>query len=217
MQSVIRRLIPALAAGLAALAFVPGALAQQPYTEVVPPVATAAKGKVEVVEFFWYECPHCYDLEPALSKWVAALPKDVEFVRVPATFNERWNVSARVFYTLEAMRLLPKLHGALFNAIHEGGLRITDERQRADWLRRQGVDEAKFQATFSSPAVESRLKRADALVAAAKIEGVPTLMIDGRYLVSAGGSIKTNEQMLEVADSLIAQRRKAGAAATKKK
>jgi len=84
-------------------------------------------------------------------------------------------------------------------------------------LRRQGVDEAKFQTTFSSPAVESRLKRADALVAAAKIEGVPALMIDGRYLVSAGGEIKSNEQMLEVASSLIAQRRKTSAAATKKK
>jgi thiol:disulfide interchange protein DsbA len=210
-------MISALAAGLAVLALAPGALAQQPYTEIVPPLATGAKGKVEVVEFFWYECPHCYDLEPALAKWVAALPKDVEFVRVPATFNERWTVSARVYYALEAMRLLPKLHAALFNAIHEGGLRITDERQRADWLQRQGVDAAKFQATFASPAVDAKIKRAGELVRAAKIEGVPALMIDGRYLVSAGDAIKSNAQMLEVTDALIAQRRKASAPATKKK
>jgi thiol:disulfide interchange protein DsbA len=170
-----------------------------------------------VVEFFWYECPHCYDLEPALEQWVARLPKDVEFVRVPATFNERWTVSARVYYALEAMRLLPKLHAALFNAIHQGGLRITDDRQRADWLQRQGVDAAKFQAIFASPAVDARIKRAAELVAAAKIEGVPTLMIEGRYLVSAGGAIKSNDQMLEVADALIKQSRKSPAPAANKK
>jgi thiol:disulfide interchange protein DsbA len=214
---VIRRLIAALAAALAALALAPGAAAQQPYTEIAPPLATGAKGRIEVVEFFWYECPHCYDLEPALEQWVARLPKDVEFVRVPATFNERWTVSARVYYALEAMRLLPKLHAALFNAIHQGGLRITDDRQRADWLQRQGVDAAKFQAIFASPAVDARIKRAAELVAAAKIEGVPTLMIEGRYLVSAGGAIKSNDQMLEVADALIKQSRKSPAPAAKKK
>jgi thiol:disulfide interchange protein DsbA len=120
------------------------AAAQQPPGVVVldPPLPTDAKGKIEVVEFFWYECPHCYALEPALEAWVKTLPSDVEFRRVPATFNDRWNISARVFYALEAMGLLDKLHRPLLDAIHKDRLRITDEAQLSAWLQGKGVDVA---------------------------------------------------------------------------
>jgi thiol:disulfide interchange protein DsbA len=218
---MIRRLLSALAAGLFALglavATAPAALAQQPYTVINPPIPTdSPSGKIEVVEFFWYECPHCYELEPVLEKWVAKLPEDVEFRRVPATFNERWNISARVFYALEAMGLLAKLHKPLFDAIHKDRLKVTDERQLNDWLQRQGVDAAKFQATYKSFAVESRLKRTQQLVGASKIDGVPALMVNGRYLVAAGGAVGTHERMVAIADSLIAESRKSLAAAGKK-
>jgi thiol:disulfide interchange protein DsbA len=213
---MIRRLFYPLAAGLLALALAGGAVAQQPYTELKPPLPTDAQGKIEVLEFFWYECPHCYELEPVLEKWVARLPKDVEFRRVPATFNERWNISARVFYTLESMGLLDKLHKPLFDAIHKDRLRVTDERQLTDWLQRQGVDIAKFQAAYRSFAVDSKLKRTQQLVAASKIDGVPALLIDGRYLVAAGGAVGTHERMTQIADALIEQSRKSMAAAGKK-
>jgi protein dithiol oxidoreductase (disulfide-forming) len=206
------RLFRALAALFAAVSLAPAALAQQqaPFLHISPPIATDAAGKIEVVEFFWYECPHCYELEPALDAWVPKLAKDVQFKRVPATFNDRWLISARVFYALESMGLEDKLHKPLMDAIHKDRLRITDERQLTEWLGKQKVDVAKFQAALKSFAVESRLKRADQLVRDAKIDGVPALMVNGSYLVTAGGS---SQRMIDTADALIGQARKDMAAA----
>ncbi len=200
--------LAATALAAAALLAAPAAAQQQPaFAELSPPLPTDAKDRIEVVEFFWYECPHCYALEPYLDGWIKRLPKDVEFRRVPATFNERWNLSARVYYALESMGLIDKLHRPLMDAIHRDRLRITDERQLTDWLQRQGVDVAKFSATLKSFAVEGRLKRAQALVQGSKIDGVPALMINGQYIVGAGNS-GTEERMLAIADSLIERARK---------
>jgi thiol:disulfide interchange protein DsbA len=219
---MIRRL---LAAAALAFAFaLPAAAQQQPgVMEINPPLATDAKGKIEVVEFFWYECPHCYALEPYLERWIKKLPADVEFRRVPATFNERWNISARVYYALEAMGLIDKLHRPLLDAIHKDRLRITDEAQLTAWLQGKGVDVAKFSATLKSFAVEGRLKRAQSLVQGSKIDGVPALLVNGQYLVSAGGA-GSEERMLAIADSAIERSRQQLAAsappaapATKKK
>jgi thiol:disulfide interchange protein DsbA len=211
------RILRALATLLAAATLAPAALAQPqqaPFIYVEPPIATDTPGKIEVVEFFWYECPHCYDIEPLLERWIPKLAKDVQFRRVPATFNERWKLSARVFYALESMGLENKLHKPLMDAIHKDRMRITDERQLSEWLGKQGVDVAKFQAALKSFAVESRLKRAEQLVRDSRIDGVPALMINGRYLVAAGGS---SQRMLDTADALIGQARKDLAAAPVKK
>jgi thiol:disulfide interchange protein DsbA len=206
---------------LAVLAFLflsapAGAQPQPLYVEINPPIATENKGKIEIVEFFWYECPHCYSLESALETWVKRLPKDAEFKRVPAVFNERWAISARVYYTLEAMGELERLHKPLFEAIHKQSLRITNEKQLSDWLQRQNVDLAKFSAALKSFSVESRLKRAAELGQAAKLDGVPALMVNGRYLVAASATA-SEEKMLAIADSLIEQSRKSVAASPEKK
>jgi len=203
---MIRRL---LAAAALAFAFaVPAAAQQQPgVMELNPPLPTDAKGKIEVVEFFWYECPHCYALEPYLERWIKTLPADVEFRRVPATFNDRWNISARVYYTLEAMGLIDKLHRPLLDAIHKDRLRITDEAQLTAWLQGKGVDVAKFSATLKSFAVEGRLKRAQSLVQGSKIDGVPAILVNGQYVVSAGAG-GSEERMLAIADSAIERSRK---------
>ena len=210
------RLIRTLAALFAAVALAPAALAQQqaPFLHINPPIATDATGKIEVVEFFWYECPHCFELEPLLETWVPKLGKDVQFRRVPATFNDRWKISARVFYALESMGIEDRLHKPLMDAIHKDRLRITDDRQLAEWLEKQKVDVAKFQAALKSFAVESRLKRAQGLVQGSKIDGVPALMVNGRYLVTAGGN---SQRMLDTANALIDQSRKDMAAASAKK
>jgi thiol:disulfide interchange protein DsbA len=207
------RFLRALVALLAGAALAPAALAQAqqaPFLYVEPPIATDSPGKIEVVEFFWYECPHCYDLEPLLERWVPKLAKDVQFRRVPATFNDRWRLSARVFYALESMGLEDKLHKPLMDAIHKDRMRITDDRQLAEWLGKQGVDVAKFQAALKSFAVESRLKRAEQLVRDSRIDGVPALMVQGRYLVTAQGG---PQRMIDTADALIGQARKDLAAA----
>jgi thiol:disulfide interchange protein DsbA len=213
---MIERLLRTAAAVLAAAALLPAANAQPqqaPFLFVEPPIATDAPGKIEVVEFFWYECPHCYELEPALEQWIPKLAKDVQFKRVPATFNDRWVLSARVFYALESMGIEDKLHRPLMNAIHKDRMRITDERQLTEWLAKQGVDVAKFQAAMKSFAVEGRLKRAMQLVRDSRIDGVPALMINGRYLVAAQNS---TQRMLDTADALINEARKGTATAPAK-
>jgi protein dithiol oxidoreductase (disulfide-forming) len=206
---MIRRVLAAAALAAAVLAFAaPAAAQQQPgVIELNPPLPTDAKGKVEVIEFFWYECPHCYALEPYLERWIKKLPADVEFRRVPATFNERWNISARVYYAFEAMGLVDQLHRPLLDAIHKDRLRVTDERQLTEWLQSKGVDVGKFSSTLKSFAVESRLKRAQGLVQGSKIDGVPALVVNGQYVVSAGAG-GSEERMLAIADSLIERSRK---------
>jgi thiol:disulfide interchange protein DsbA len=213
---MIRRLLAAAALAATAFAFAAPAAAQQRpgVTELNPPLPTdAAKGKIEVVEFFWYECPHCYALEPYLERWIKKLPADVEFRRIPATFNERWVISARVYYALEAMGLVDKLHRPLLDAIHKDRLRVTDERALTEWLQSKGVDVAKFSSTLKSFAVESRLKRAQGLVVGSKIDGVPALLVNGQYVVPAGAG-GSEEQMLAIADSLIERSRQQLAAST---
>jgi len=211
---MIRSLFAAAALAAAALMSAPAlAQAQAPYVEISPPMPTDAGGKIEVVEFFWYGCPACYSLEPRLEAWVKQLPKDVEFKRIPAIFNQQVAIAARVYYVLEAMGEVERLHRPLFDAIHKQGLKITDDRQLNDWLKRQNVDVAKFSAVSKSFSVESRLKRALELQSAAKIDGVPSVIVNGRYSVAYG------DRMLAVADGLIEQLRKqaAPAAASKKK
>jgi len=183
------------------------------YAEMSPQAIDTPPGKIEVVEFFWYGCPHCYDLEPALEPWVKKLPKDVVFKRVPAAFNEQWAIAARVYYALESIGESERLHVKLFNAIHRDHLRITSESEMADWLKKQNVDVAKYAAAYKSFAVDSRLKRAVQLLEGYRIDGkpaidgVPALVVQGRYL--ANGSMSgSREKLLQTVDYLIAQVRK---------
>ena len=195
-----------------ALASGPAAPQQQPpFIEIRPPIPTGATGKVEVIEFFWYACGACYAFEPHLERWLQKLPKDVEFKRVPAMFNERVAIAARVYYTLEAIGEVHRVHRPLFDAIHTQSLRITDERQLNQWLQRQNVDLAKFAAAYKSFGVESRLRRAAELQDASKIDGVPALVVHGRYAVTY------SEKTLAVTDALIEQLRKQLAAGAPKK
>jgi thiol:disulfide interchange protein DsbA len=176
------------------------------YFELNPPQATDSPGRVEVIEFFWYRCPHCYSLEPLLEPWVKRLPKDTQFKRVPAIFNDDWAIDARIFYTLEAMGAVERLHRPLFEAIHQqGGVRLKGDayaKWAAEWLSKQGVDMKKYDETYRSFTVTTRLRRASQMTQAYKFDGVPALAIQGRYVVNASSS------MLSVADHLIGQARK---------
>ena len=174
------------------------------YMVIKQPIQTDNPARVEVVEFFWYGCPHCYEFDPSLESWVKALPKDVEFKRIPAPLNRVWETAARVYYTLESMGLVDKLHTPLFKAIHEDRLRITNERALLEWLDSKGVDTKKFSAAYRSFSVESKLKRAQQISQAAALEGVPALMVNGKYLVPGQSAAR----MLAITDSLIAQSRK---------
>jgi thiol:disulfide interchange protein DsbA len=168
----------------------PFALAQGNFTELKTPQPIEAQGgKIEVVEFFWYGCIHCYNLEPALESWVKKLPPDVQFRRVPAVFNPRWGHDAAIFYAFEAMGLLDKLHKPLFDAIHRGGLRTDNPQALDQWLQKQGVDPKKFNETMRSFAVQSKTRRAIQLTTGYAIEGTPAMAVQGRYVVNAGDGI----------------------------
>jgi thiol:disulfide interchange protein DsbA len=168
----------------------PLAFAQGNYTELKTPQPVEAQGgKIDVVEFFWYGCIHCYNLEPALESWVKKLPPDVQFRRVPAVFNPRWGHDAAIFYTFEAMGLLDKLHKPLFDAIHRGGLRTDNPQALDQWLQKQGVEPKKFNETMRSFAVQSKTRRAIQLTTGYAIEGTPAMAVQGRYVVNAGDGI----------------------------
>ncbi len=183
MRRLISLLVPLLIAA-------PLAFAQGNYTELKTPQPVEAQGgKIDVVEFFWYGCIHCYNLEPALESWVKKLPPDVQFRRVPAVFNPRWGHDAAIFYTFEAMGLLDKLHKPLFDAIHRGGLRTDNPQALDQWLEKQGVEPKKFNETMRSFAVQSKTRRAIQLTTGYAIEGTPAMAVQGRYVVNAGDGI----------------------------
>jgi len=198
---------------LAAFLAAPGlALAQQQqkfaYTELQQrQPAETPSGKIEVVEFFWYGCPHCYNLEPTLETWQKKLPADVQFVRVPAVFNERWQHDATIYYTFEAMNLVQKLHRPLFDAIHRDALRTDDQQALAEWLKKQGVDDKRFFDTMKSMGVDTRVRRAMHLTLAYRIDGTPAMAVQGRYTVSAQQG-RSQQGMVDTVDYLVAQARK---------
>lgn len=179
------------------------------YTTLSPPQPTAAGGRIEVAEFFWYGCPHCYDFEPTLNKWRKTLPKDVVFRRIPALFpSGRWTPAVRLFYALEAIGAEDRVHGALFDAIHVANMDYTDPATVTDWLVKQGVDRKKFTAAYNSAEVQAQIRRAQELTKAYGITGVPTMVVGGRYLTSntLAGSF---EALPAILDQLIAKLRAA--------
>lgn len=215
------KLILALACmGLA----LPGAAAElvrgTHYEVLAQPQPTEAKGKVEVLEFFWYACPHCYSLQPPLETWLKRKPPDVEFRRVPAVLDSSWLQLARTYYALDAMGLVGKLHRDLFNAIHQQ--KALDARKLArdpqplfDWVASKGVDRQKFMDTYNSFAVNNRTQRASDLTRNYDVPHTPVLVVDGRYLISpsmkgntAGNGHAGYEKFLANLDQLIAMARK---------
>lgn len=183
------------------------AQARPAYKELRPSLQVETEGKIEVLEFFWYGCIHCYNLQPALEPWVKKLPADVKFRRVPVVFNARWGHDATIYYTFEVMGVLEKVHRAFFDAIHRDRLRTDNSAALDEWLQKQGIDPKKFTDTMKSFGVQSKTKRATMMTAAYKIEGTPTLAVHGRYTVSADLG---RDGMLSVTSSLIEQVRKTG-------
>ena len=208
----MRKLVPFFFAAVLALPLLSlpllAAAQQFQYGEINPPQPVEAKdGKIEVVEFFWYGCPHCYRLEPYIEAWLKKLPPDVEFRRVPAVFNQRWAHDAAIYYTLEAMGLVEKLHRPLFDAIHNDSLRTDNEAAMTQWLQKRGVDSKKFMDTLKSFGVQSKTRRAVQQTVAFKIDGTPAMAVQGRYTVSADQG-RTQQGMLQAVDGLVAMARK---------
>lgn len=183
-----------------------GAPGGKKYVELSP-VQPTEPGKVEVLEFFAYSCPHCAALEPLLEKWIKSLPPDVVVRRVPVAFNGSMRPLQQLYYSLEAMDRMD-LNAKAFKAIHEEKKRVFTKPDIIAWVAEQGVDRAKFEAMFDSFGVTSKVGRADQLVNAYKIEGTPSIAVAGRYVVSpseTGGY----QQTIDQADVLVRQVRAA--------
>jgi protein dithiol oxidoreductase (disulfide-forming) len=154
------------------------------YTRVNPqPVETGSK--IEVREFFWYGCPHCFSLEPVLEKWLKNLPKNAQFVRTPAVFSERWAVHARAYYAFEALGITAKMHPALFYAMNVEKRPMNDADSIAALVAEKGGNRQAFLDAYNSFGMQASLNHATQLARAYNIDSVPTLIVDGRYMTNA--------------------------------
>jgi protein dithiol oxidoreductase (disulfide-forming) len=172
------------------------------YRKIDPPQHTESPGKIEVLEFFSYGCPHCSEFYPLVTAWAAKLPKDVAFNRVAAGLGRTaWTNLAKTYYALVNTGDMARLDAQLFHAIHEEHAPLFDEKAISEWVAKHGVDAAKFNTAFESFGVNTKANQADDMVENYKVDGVPTLTVDGKYVV-LGSSF---EQILQNADVVIAK------------
>lgn len=175
------------------------------------PVTTGKK--IELTEFFWYRCPHCYDLEPALNAWLKKLPKDVQLRRVPAVFRDDWLPAAKLYYALQDVNA-EKLHGAVFDAYHLDNLDLDNPTLLMDWVAKQGVDRSKFEATYNSFSTQSKAMRGGMIAREFNLKGVPSFAVDGKYVTSES-TAGSRAALFATLDKLIVKARKARAVAGK--
>jgi len=183
------------------------------YVKLGTPVAVEAPtGKIEIIEFFGYWCPHCSAFEPALAQWITKLPKDIAFKRVPVAFRNDMVPLQRLFYALQTMGLVEKLHARVFAAIHGEKQNLMSDQAITDWVVKQGVDQAKFLEQFNSFSASTQVSRAKQLLLAYQVEGVPAIGVAGRYYTD-GSLAKSMDRALEIADFLAADIRASSGAA----
>lgn len=198
-------LVAATVLSLSVSAAGPEAFEGHDYARVKPqPVATG--NKIEVLEFFWYRCPHCFQLEPALNTWLKTLPADAQVRRVPAVFRPDWLPGAKLYYTLEQMGLLARLHDKVFDAYHVENLNLNDPKVLGDWIAKQGVDRKRFEGIYNSFSTQSKATQGAQLAAAYAINGVPAFVIDGKYTTSVSMT-GSQQRLFEVLDQLIVKAR----------
>jgi thiol:disulfide interchange protein DsbA len=171
------------------------------YTRLVPqPVETGSK--IEVREFFGYSCPHCFSLEPAIERWLKTMPKNAQYIRTPAVFNERWAVHARAYYAFETLGITATMHYALFHALHADKRALNDADSLAAFVAEKGGNRAAFLDAYNSFGMQASLNRALQSARAFNIDSVPTLIVDGKYMTNAtlaGGY----DRLMQVVDFLV--------------
>ena len=165
---------------------------------------TQNPAKVEVIEFFWYGCPHCYSFEPLLEKWAKNLPKNVEFIRQPAAFNDVWSKHAKAYFTAEALGVVDKVHADFFDAIQNKKESLDTEEALAKFFTAHGVNETQFHEAYNSFVVDAKMRQAPLMAARYGLTGVPAIIINGKYKTN-GTLAGSHEKMIEVMNKLIKQ------------
>lgn len=184
--------------------------AEGPYSKLPQPLPTEAAGKIEVIEFFWYGCPHCAKVEPELEAWAKKLPPDVVLRREHIVWDGRPETltHARIYATLRGLDGVEAHQRAVFEAVHKERLDLRNEKALLDWAARRNIDRARFESMYKSFGIQSQVARSKGLTATYRIEGVPTFIVNGKYATEphrAGGE----RQVFEVIDGLVAQERAA--------
>ena len=172
------------------------------YLRLGTPVPVGEPGRIEVIEFFWYGCPHCRHFEDVLEPWAARLPADVRFRRVPVGFTGLQQVHQRLYFALESMGLVDRLHAKVFHRFHDEHQPLNQPDDMAAWVATQGGDPARFKAAWESFSVRTRMRQADDLAGSYDLDGVPTLAVQGRFktgVPEAGGEV----ECLQVVDWLV--------------
>ena len=168
---------------------------------------TDSGDKIEVLEFFWYGCPHCYSFEPHIIDWKKSKPANVVFTRVPAIFRPDWEVQARAYYALLNMGVVEDIHGKIFSAIHKDKRRLDKKELLVDFVVRNGVDREKFLSEYSSFAVDGMVRKAKKMLKPYQLQGVPAVAVNGKYITS-GSMAGSYGNMIKILDHLIAKESK---------
>ena len=183
------------------------------FQRLSPPRPVATGDRIEVIEFFYYGCPICYEFQPNLSRWLVQGPDYISIRRVPTLPSEGseglegWVRFARFYYTLEALGQIARLHWPIYDNFHFDGVQLNDEKVMVEWVSKNGIDRDKFLAAYRSPEIQAKLDEVRKLMVTYDVRSVPTMVIDGKYLSTArmaGGT----RQLIQVVDSLVRQARK---------
>ncbi len=174
------------------------------YIKIVPPQPTQEADKIEVIEFFWYGCPHCYSFEPFIKEWAKSLPENVQLIKQPAIFDSNWAPGARAYFVAEALGITDQVHDAIFDAVQKERRPFDTEDQLADFFAEHGVEKEDFHQAYNSFIVTTRMRQAESMPARYGVTGVPAIVINGKYL-SNGTLAKTHPGLISVMTALIKQ------------
>ena len=204
MKKKIQKLLVLAAASLLSISIAWAEMYEEGvhYERIVPAQPTSTVNKVEVLEIFWYGCPHCFRFEPYVERWLRKKPENAQFVRLPGIFRPSWEVGARAYYTAELLGVFDKMHKPIFNAIHLQKRKLNTEEAMRDFFAENGVDKKEFIKTYNSFAVGTRLRRAKTMTSRYGIDGVPAVIVNGKYRVS-NRQTGSNAETLKVINFLV--------------
>lgn len=177
---------------------------------VIKPQPLSVSSGIEVIDFFWYGCPHCYNLQPALERWISRKPADVTLRRIPVVLRDSWAPHARIYYTLEALGEVERLHQRVYYSYHVEELAMSKPEVMSDWAVRNGIARERWDEAYNSAAVQRKVEEAARLSRAYSIAGTPSLVVNGRYLTSSSMSESMNG-LIAILDGLIDKMRREAA------
>ena len=179
------------------------------YTELSVPVNTNDSSKIEVIEAFWYGCSHCFRFEPLINDWASKLPEDVDFMLFPAMWNALMKVHGQIYYAAEALDAVDLLHEHVFNAINVERNRLQNEEQIGALFVEHGISQEDFERAFNSFSVRTKVNQAEKRMQDYQIRSTPNMVVNGKYLITTGENVPTQEAMLEVVNFLVEKERQA--------